>query len=40
VRACLDAGCRLASLGPRVLRAETAAIAAAALIQHLAGDLG
>jgi 16S rRNA (uracil1498-N3)-methyltransferase len=40
VRACLDAGCRLASLGPRVLRAETAAVAAAALIQHLAGDLG
>jgi 16S rRNA (uracil1498-N3)-methyltransferase len=40
VRACLEAGCRLASLGPRVLRAETAAVAAAALIQHLAGDLG
>jgi len=40
VRACLDAGCRLASLGPRVLRAETAAVAAATLIQHLAGDLG
>jgi 16S rRNA (uracil1498-N3)-methyltransferase len=40
VRACLDAGCRLASLGPRVLRAETAALAAAALIQYLAGDLG
>jgi 16S rRNA (uracil1498-N3)-methyltransferase len=40
VRLCLDAGCRLASLGPRVLRAETAAVAAAALIQHLAGDLG
>ena len=40
VTACLEAGCRLASLGPRVLRAETAAVAAAALIQHLAGDLG
>jgi 16S rRNA (uracil1498-N3)-methyltransferase len=40
VRACLDGGCRLASLGPRVLRAETAAVAAAALIQHLVGDLG
>jgi len=40
VRACLDAGFRLASLGPRVLRAETAAVAVAALIQHLAGDLG
>jgi 16S rRNA (uracil1498-N3)-methyltransferase len=40
VQACLDAGCRLATLGPRVLRAETAAVVAAALIQHLAGDLG
>ena len=40
VRACLDAGCALATLGPRVLRAETAAVAAAALVQHLAGDLG
>ena len=29
-----------AHLGPRVLRAETAAVAAAALLQHLAGDLG
>jgi 16S rRNA (uracil1498-N3)-methyltransferase len=38
--ACLDAGCTPASLGPRVLRAETAAIVAAALIQHLVGDLG
>lgn len=34
------AGCRLASLGPRVLRAETAALAATALCQHLRGDLG
>ena len=40
VEACLDAGCGLATLGPRVLRAETAAVAAAALLQHLAGDLG
>ena len=40
IRACLEAGCALASLGPRVLRAETAALCAAALIQHLAGDLG
>ncbi len=40
VEACLGAGCALATLGPRVLRAETAAIAAAALLQHLAGDLG
>jgi len=40
LRACVEAGCSVASLGPRVLRAETAAIAAAALLQHLAGDLG
>ena len=40
VRACVEAGCRLATLGPRVLRAETAAIAAAALLQYFAGDLG
>jgi 16S rRNA (uracil1498-N3)-methyltransferase len=38
--ACLDAGCTPASLGPRILRAETAAIVTAALIQHRAGDLG
>ncbi|HTP50871.1 MAG TPA: 16S rRNA (uracil(1498)-N(3))-methyltransferase [Anaeromyxobacteraceae bacterium] len=37
---CVEAGCRVVSLGPRVLRAETAAIAAAALLQHLAGDFG
>lgn len=35
-----EAGCALAGLGPRVLRAETAAVVAAALLQHLAGDLG
>lgn len=40
VQSCLDAGCTLATLGPRVLRAETAAVLAAALVQHLAGDLG
>ncbi len=40
VEACLGAGCALATLGPRVLRAETAAMAAATLLQHLAGDLG
>ena len=40
VEACVAAGCGLATLGPRVLRAETAAIVAAALLQHLAGDLG
>lgn len=33
------AGCRLAGLGPRVLRAETAAITAVALCQFLGGDL-
>lgn len=40
VEACLAAGGRLATLGPRILRFETAAIAAVALVQHLAGDLG
>ncbi len=40
MEACLRAGLAAASLGPRVLRAETAAVAAAALLQHLAGDLG
>jgi len=40
LRACREAGCQVVSLGPRVLRAETAAIAAVALIQHLAGDIG
>lgn len=40
VDACRARGCALASLGPRVLRAETAAVTAAALLQHLAGDLG
>ena len=39
VTACRAAGCLLASLGPRVLRAETAAVAAALLLQHVAGDL-
>ncbi|HEU4385266.1 MAG TPA: 16S rRNA (uracil(1498)-N(3))-methyltransferase [Anaeromyxobacteraceae bacterium] len=38
VDSCLAAGARVASLGPRVLRAETAAIAAVALVQHRAGD--
>lgn len=40
VNACIGAGCGLATLGPRVLRAETAAVMVAALLQHLAGDLG
>lgn len=40
VETALAAGARLATFGPRVLRFETAAIAALALVQHLAGDLG
>jgi 16S rRNA (uracil1498-N3)-methyltransferase len=32
-------GCRFVTLGPRVLRAETAAVVAVALIQHALGDL-
>jgi 16S rRNA (uracil1498-N3)-methyltransferase len=40
VEACVAAGARVAALGPRVLRAETAAIAAVALVQHRVGDLG
>ncbi len=39
VRACEAAGARRASLGPRVLRAETAAIVAVALLQARFGDL-
>ncbi len=38
--ACARAGAREASLGPRVLRAETAAIVATALLQARFGDLG
>ena len=34
------AGFQSVSLGPRILRAETAALAAAALAQFLFGDLG
>lgn len=34
-----DQGCLGASLGPRILRAETAAIAALSLCQYLSGDL-
>jgi 16S rRNA (uracil1498-N3)-methyltransferase len=34
-----EAGFRLASLGPRILRAETASVAACTLAQHLYGDL-
>jgi 16S rRNA (uracil1498-N3)-methyltransferase len=39
-RAALDAGYRACRLGPRVLRSETAAIAAIAVLQSLRGDLG
>ncbi len=38
--AAIDAGWQPVSLGPRVLRAETAAIAAVAIVMHLSGDLG
>ena len=34
------AGFRPYSLGPRILRAETAALTAAVLLQYLMGDLG
>jgi 16S rRNA (uracil1498-N3)-methyltransferase len=34
------AGARIAALGPRILRAETAALAVVALAQHRLGDLG
>lgn len=40
VGAALAAGVRLATLGPRILRAETAGLAAVALLQHRLGDLG
>jgi 16S rRNA (uracil1498-N3)-methyltransferase len=39
VEAALAAGARLVTLGPRILRFETAAIVAVALVQHLAGEL-
>ncbi len=38
--AALDAGFRAARLGPRILRSETAALAALAILQSAAGDLG
>ena len=40
VAAASRAGCRICGLGHRILRAETAAIAAVALAQFVAGDLG
>ena len=33
-------GFRIAGLGPRILRAETATLAACSLVQHIFGDLG
>jgi 16S rRNA (uracil1498-N3)-methyltransferase len=39
-RSAAEAGFRLARMGPRVLRAETAAVTACALVQYLFGDLG
>jgi 16S rRNA (uracil1498-N3)-methyltransferase len=38
-RAALDAGFTAVRLGPRVLRTETAAVTALALLQHRFGDL-
>lgn len=35
-----QAGYRIASLGPRILRAETAAVAVCATVQYLLGDMG
>jgi len=40
VAACAAAGARVVTLGPRVLRAETAAMAVVALLQHRLGDMG
>ncbi len=39
VGSCVQAGVMPVSLGPRILRAETASIAALALLQHRFGDL-
>ena len=36
----LNCGFVSAGLGPRILRAETATIAAATLVQYLFGDMG
>ncbi len=40
VLACESAGARRVSLGPRILRAETAAVVATALLQAMFGDMG
>jgi 16S rRNA (uracil1498-N3)-methyltransferase len=39
IAAAREAGFEVASLGPRILRAETATVAACALLQHRLGDL-
>jgi 16S rRNA (uracil1498-N3)-methyltransferase len=39
INAARDAGWEIITLGGRTLRAETAAIAVTALLQHLLGDL-
>ena len=39
VETCVQVGIMPISLGPRILRAETASIAALALLQHRFGDL-
>jgi 16S rRNA (uracil1498-N3)-methyltransferase len=39
LEAARDAGWAIVTLGGRTLRAETAAIAVAVLLQHLCGDL-
>jgi len=40
VRGLADAGALVASLGPRLLRTETAGVVAVALLQARYGDLG
>lgn len=40
VRSALESGFIAASLGPRILRSETAAIAACTLLQYFFGDMG
>jgi 16S rRNA (uracil1498-N3)-methyltransferase len=40
IAVCREAGFHDVGLGPRTLRAETASIVAAAVCQHLWGDLG
>ena len=40
VRLAREAGCVPISLGPRILRSETAGIVAAALVMHELGEMG